>query len=476
MWSEANPRAVRLALGGVAAIYAVAFASLIAQLRPLLGARGLTPITDVVGAHDPVHGFVAAPSLLWLPGFATDGVMLALGWTGLVVAVLLVAVVARSPDLPPEGTSPIPPGVIAGGFALLWVLYLSFAQLGDRWYGYGWETLLLEAGMLTTVLAATRSQLVLLYYRWLTFRLMFGAGLIKIRGDACWRDLTCLRYHFETQPIPNPLSWYLHHLPTWVLDAGVGWNHVIELVVPWGLLVPKTRRVAAWLVVHFQAMLILSGNLAFFNWLTLAICLPIAFDEPPGRSTVTGYRKGIATLYAGLVTILSFGPTLNMLSPGQQMNASFDRLHLVNTYGAFGSVGRTRNEILLEGFDGAEWRAWEFPFKPGATDRIPGIIAPFQPRLDWQMWFAAMQPPDQNVWLIHLLYQLLEGRASAKALLANDPFPDSPPLRVRAELYGYRFTEPGEPGWWHRERIGPYLPAFDLDDPDLQRLAAERGW
>lgn len=466
MWSAAPPKALRVAFGGIAGIYVVAFASLVAQVEPLLGAGGLTPVAAVVTSMPAGEGFAEAPSLLWAPGLHSDRALLALAWAGLALAAGLVAwsVSGRPSRLP------------AIGFGALWAIYLSFVQLGDRWYGYGWETLLLEAGALTTVLAATRSRAVLLLYRWLTFRLMFGAGLIKVRGDSCWRDLTCLRYHFETQPIPNPVSWYLHHLPTGVLDAGVAWNHVVELVVPWGLFLPRTRRVAAWLIVHFQAMLIVSGNLSFLNWLTLAICLPIAFDAGTGEGVVGRPTRWLVGAYGALVLGLSVQPTLNLLSPGQRMNASFDRLHLVNTYGAFGSVGRERDEVILLGFDGRAWKEWELPFKPGAVDRMPGVIAPFQPRLDWQIWFAAMQSPARNTWLVHLLYQLLLGRESAKSLLANDPFPDAPPLEVRADLYRYRFTDPGEPGWWKRERLGAYLRPFSAKDPDLLVLAAEEGW
>lgn len=469
-------------MGGIAGIYLVAFVSLAVQVLPLLGAHGLSPIADAVAIGSRLDGFVESPSLLWIPGFADDNALITLGLAGIALSVLALALVAIEIRHPRVRMAQGPV------FFTLWLLYLSFVQLGDRWYGYGWETLLLEAGMLTTILALTRTELVLWLYRWLTFRLMFGAGLIKVRGDECWRDLTCLRYHFETQPIPNPLSWYLDHLPHAILDFGVGWNHFVELIVPWGLFHPRTRRWSAWIIVHFQAMLILSGNLAFLNWLTLAICLPIAFHTPRAHDPVPSpadiskvtssvfIRRGMAIGYAGLVAALSVAPTVNLFSPGQRMNASFDRLHLVNTYGAFGTVGKTRDEIILEGYDGHDWKAWDFPFKPGDPMRRPPIIAPFQPRLDWQIWFAAMESPRQNLWLVHLLYQLLEGQASAKSLLANDPFPDAPPQRVRADLYRYRFTAPGEPGWWHRDRLGAYLPAFDLSDPGLQQLAQQEGW
>ncbi len=462
--------ALRAALLGVAGIYVVAFASLLVQLGPLLGSKGLTPIAEAVGAYPAGEGFLLAPSLLWFVN--SDAILTALaclGLTGSILAVFLSAPIRN----PHSGAVSRPAlGLL---FAGLWAIYLSFVQLGDRWYGYGWETLLLEAGALTAVLAATGSGAILWLYRWLAFRLMFGAGMIKVRGDDCWRDLTCLRYHFETQPIPNPLSWSLHQLPPWILDAGVVWNHVVELIVPWGLFHPRARPVSAWILVLFQAMLIVSGNLAFLNWLTLAICVPVALDRPGTAPPIEGWRRGFTTAWLALVAILSIGPAWNLVSSDQRMNASFDRLHLVNTYGAFGSVGRERLEIVLEGWDGENWLAWEFPFKPGDPDRRPPIIAPFQPRLDWQIWFAAQQPPGRNLWLVHLLYQLLTGQPGPKSLLANDPFPDGPPLRVRADLYRYTFTDTG-PDWWDRERQGAYLPAFDLDDPGIQQIAAEQGW
>lgn len=466
-------------LRGLAGIYAVAFTSLLVQLEPLLGSRGLTPVRRFL---DQLEGTPAStlPTLFWLD--AADGTLTAAALAGLALALAALAGVAH-----------------AALWAALWALYLSFCNVGQIWYGYGWEILLLEAGFLAIFLSPVRSVgvgpspvpvAVLWLYRWLVFRLMFGAGLIKIRGDPCWRELTCLDTHFETQPLPNPLSWAFHHLPPPLLHAMTAWNHVVELIVPFLFFGPRpARRLAVAVTIHFQATLILSGNLSFLNWLTIVLCLPALDDGWLGRVSPRRWREGMtdarpgrarraasAALVVG-VAVLSVEPVGNLLSPGQRMNASFSAWRLVNTYGAFGSVGRERTEVILEGTaDGERWLAYEFPFKPGDPARRPPVIAPFQPRLDWQIWFAAQQAPSQNLWLVHLVDQLLRGEPGAAALLAHDPFPDRPPRAIRAEWYRYRFTEPGEAGWWHRERLGPYVRPLTVDDPLLVELRAELGW
>jgi hypothetical protein len=173
---------------------------------------------------------------------------------------------------------------------------------------------------------------------------------------------------------------------------------------------------------------------------------------------------------------------VNLASPGQVMNTSFDSLDLVNTYGAFGTVGRERDEIVFEGTrdavpsDSSEWLAYEFPAKPGNPMRRPAIVAPYQPRLDWSIWFAAMSTPDQYPWTLHFIWKLLHRDRGVLKLLANDPFPGSPPRWIRASYYRYEFARPGEPGWWRRTRLGAWLPPLSLDDPQLRRLAGERDW
>jgi hypothetical protein len=337
--------------------------------------------------------------------------------------------------------------------------------------------------------------------RWLIARVMLGAGLIKLRGDTCWRDLSCLFYHYETQPIPNPLSGFFHRLPHPVLRLGVAFNHVAELGAPW-LMLPgrRARAVGGLLMLGFQGVLILSGNLSFLNWLTivpilacfddemLARVLPrplVARAERAAAAAVPSRAQRVASFaLAGLVGLLSIGPVLNLLSSRQVMNTSFDRLSLVNSYGAFGTVGRERDEIVFEGTgdavlgEGTVWKAYEFPCKPGDPLRRPCVVSPLQPRLDWQIWFAAMATPAEYPWTLHFVWKLLQGDRGVLRLLANDPFPDAPPRFVRAQLYRYAFAPTDDPSgaWWTRRLIGPWLRPLSADDPLLREALIRRGW
>src|SRR6185503_9077782 len=252
-------------------------------------------------------------------------------------------------------------------------------------------------------------------------------------------------FHYETQPNPNVFSWYLHQLPAWFHRLEVLFNHLVELVAPWFYFGPRRARlVAGGLTVLFQALLIVSGNVAF----------------------------------------LSLNPVLNILSPGQEMNTSFDPFDLVNTYGAFGSIGRERFEIVLEGTSAespdasAEWREYEFVCKPGDPQRRPCWISPYHHRLDWQMWFAAMPGAGTEPFLVHLVAKLLEDDEGARGLLARDPFGEAPPRFVRARYYRYRFTRPGDPSgaWWTRELVGEYLPPLSREDPRLEEYLRAQGW
>jgi hypothetical protein len=484
-------RFVVLRLLGV--VYLVAFLSAAQQIIPLLGANGLTPIPlflERAASHGA--GFLDLPSVFWLD--ASDRVLVAGAWTGGVLSVAVVLGFAN--------------GLL---MAVLWALYMSYVHVGQTWYGFGWEIQLLETGFLAIFLCAPidprpfpkrppRTAIIWLL-RWLTFRIMLGAGLIKLRGDACWRELTCLYWHYETQPIPNPLSRTLHFMPHWFQKAGVLYNHLTELVAPWFVFWPRlARHVAGTIMVTFQVFLILSGNLSFLNWLTivpvlacfddglLARLLPARIVSAAERARETAEPLRAQQIVAGavvaLVAVLSVAPVQNLLSGRQVMNTSFDPFDLVNTYGAFGSVGQERDEIVLEGTsdasptDDAEWHAYEFPCKPGDPLRRPCMAAPYHYRLDWLMWFAAMSRPEQYPWTLHLVAKLLQNDAGALALLANDPFPDAPPRYVRATLYRYRFAPPGDPSgaWWRRERVGEWLPPLSSDDPRLRRFLRAHGW
>ena len=395
--------------------------------------------------------------------------------------------------------------------ALLWIDYMSFVHIGQDWYGYGWEIQLLETGFLAIFLCPLLDgrpfpkrpppTLVLWLFRWLAFRIFLGAGLIKIRGDSCWRDLTCLDYFYETQPIPNPLSPIFHFLPRSLLRAGVLFNHLTELVSPWFVFGPRTvRHVAGGVMVFFQLMLILGGNLSFLNYLTIVPVLA-CFDDSllrhalPRRIVARAERaqteaeasrgqRIAAVALVVVVGVLSISPIANLLSARQIMNTAFDPLDLVNTYGAFGSVGRERDEIVFEGTRDAEpgpeteWQAYEFPCKPGDPMRRPCVVSPYQPRLAWQLWFAAMSDPDHYPWTVNLVWKLLNADPGALSLVEKNPFPDAPPRWIRAELYRYRFAPWDDPEgrWWRRERIGRWLPPLSKDDPGLRRFLEAEGW
>ncbi len=476
-------------------IYTVAFLVLVNQLRPLIGADGLLPANlylERVGQEFDDRGgaFAALPTLFWFD--ASDGFMQGVAYAGLAGALVVLAGFANAPLL-----------------AVLWFTYLSFCHIGQLFWGYGWESLLLETGFLAVFLPPVLkltpfpehvppSTVMMWLIRWILFRVMFGAGLIKIRGDSCWRDLTCMMFHYETQPLPNAVSWYLYHLPPLVHRLEVLFNHFVELVVPWSLFAPRRLRHAGGLfLVAFQLLLIVSGNLSWLNWLTLTLCVAcfddgvfarffprrlvtrvMHYGDAPGR-----VRRALTYALAALVAYLSIYPVMNMLSPYQAMNASFDRLQIVNTYGAFGSVGRTRDEVILEGTDddtidaSTRWVEYEFKCKPGSVDRRPCIVAPYHYRIDWQIWFAAMSDYAHNPWLVHFIYKLLQGDPQARALLANDPFPNGPKF-IRAELYEYKFTAPGDPSehWWARRRVDEYLPPLARDTPGLLTYLRRYGW
>ena len=458
----------------LALIYLVAFVNAANQFVPLVGARGLLPATRFMQSVP----FPASPSLFY--AFPKDWAFRAAAWLGIAGSCLILSGV-------PQRLGSLAAGAV---WAVLWLLYLSFMNVGQIFYGFGWESLLLEMGFFAMFLggaATPPNRLLFWIWRWTLFRLMFGAGLIKLRGDSCWRDLTCLNYYFETQPMPNALSWYFHWLPEAVHRAGVVFNHIAELGVPFAYFLMQPFAAAAGLVtVVFQGVLIVSGNLSWLNWLTVVLCITTLDDRwwnwlpvhPPAMSPPSDlYQKTMGVVAAG-TALLSIGPALNLLSPGQLMNYSYNPLHIVNTYGAFGSITRERNEIVLEGTSDARvtaqtvWHEYEFRGKPGDPGRRPPQVAPYHLRLDWLMWFAAMSPVPSDPWFPPLMRNILRGDAGTLGLLRGNPFPDHPPRYLRALYYRYRFTTPEEHKqtgmWWQRELLGVYVPPLDLQE--LERL------
>lgn len=456
---------------GVAAIYLIAFVAAALQFRALIGEHGILPVPRFLARQS----FWRAPSLFHLR--YSDRLFAGVSWLG---AALATAVVAGAADLAPLWAAML-------AWLALWVLYLSIVNVGQTWYGFGWESLLLEAGFLMIFLGNDRVAppvLTLWLARLLLFRVEFGAGLIKMRGDPCWRDLTCLYYHHETQPMPGPLSWFFHHLPRPLHRVEVAGNHFAQLVVPFGLFAPQPiASVAAAIVVITQLWLVASGNFAWLNWVTIFLAFS-AIDDPsmarlfpvPAHAGWTAPPLWFAALviaFAGAVLFLTYWPVRNMLSSRQRMNMSFNPFHLVNTYGAFGSIGRVRREVVIEGTDDERitqhtaWQEYEFKGKPGAVNRLPRQWAPYHLRLDWLMWFAAISPGYAGPWLKPFMERLLRNDRPTLRLLRRNPFPDSPPRYVRAQLYEYRFTTFAElrrdRAWWHRTLIGGYVRPLALD-------------
>ncbi|MBI4357987.1 MAG: lipase maturation factor family protein [Candidatus Omnitrophica bacterium] len=464
-------------------IYLIAFLVVVHQFNPLLGERGLLPVKHFLGHVK----FWDAPSIFWLN--SSDRFFLIVGWLGVFLSsIALFGISERF-------------GIFFSGLIwfLLWLLYLSFVNVGQTFYSFGWETLLLETGFLAIFLGSANTappKMVIYLLRWVLFRVMFGAGLIKIRGDECWRDLTCMYYHYETQPIPNPLSWYFHRLAPLVHRASTAFTHFVELVVPFGVFGP--RLIGYWaggFTVAFQVLLILSGNLSWLNYVTLLLCVP-CFDDAflrrfipiniPVTEPIAGLREGMIIALTALVILLSVQPALNLISSGQVMNTSFEPLHLVNTYGAFGSVTKKRMEIIVEGTDekvlteSTKWREYEFRAKPGDVKRMLPIVAPYHLRLDWLMWFAAMGDYRYYPWILNLVGKFLQNDLGALSLIANNPFPDAPPKYIRARLFHYRFTDFKEKkktgAWWVRTYSWDYLPPLSLDNASFKSVLEEQGW
>jgi hypothetical protein len=442
---------------GTAAIFLIAFVAALRQFRALLGSHGLTPIPAFLERTS----FRAAPSVFHL--HYSDRFCAGVCWFGILLAVALLAGVD---DLVPLWAAPLL-------WLTLWAAYLSIVNVGQLWYSFGWESLLLETGFLVAFLgndSVSPPVLVLFAARWLLFRVEFGAGLIKLRGDPCWRDLTCLQYHHETQPLPGPLSWFFHHLPKPLHRIEVAGNHFAQLVVPFALFAPQpVATVAAVVVIVTQLWLVASGNFAWLNWLTIVLAFSaISRDHPGPELPAPTWWVVVVLLFTAATAVLSVGPARNLIARRQRMNASYNPLHLVNSYGAFGSITRYRDELVIEGTDAefldehTQWREYEFKGKPGDVRRLPRQWAPYHLRLDWLMWFAAISSGYGRPWLTRLLHRLLEGDEITLKLLRHNPFPDSPPRFVRVQLYRYRYSTWAQLRrdrvWWQRTLLAPYVP------------------
>ncbi len=413
-----------------------------------MGANGVAPAAETLLAMHNDYGWGAyldVPSLFWL--VPKDACLIALCGLGCLAAGLLAL------------------GLLVRWAALAaYILYLSLVSIGEPFTSFQWDALLLETGFLAIFAG---SALLPLAYRFLLFRLMFESGLVKLTShDENWRNLRALRYHFFTQPLPTPLAYYAQHAPDWLLDSATLAALSIELVTPFALFLParRVRRVAVGLLVGLQMLIALTGNYAFFNLLTAALCLWGLDEEcyarlkhwrPAFQARAAWVNVPVAALLAlGLLQIFDLQPRI------------FRSFEIVNPYGLFAVMTTGRVELIVEGSDDlVNWRAYSFRYKPGDVGRGLPLVAPYQPRLDWQMWFAALGGPQQNPWVRVLVYRLLAGQTEVLELLEPALF-HKPPRAIRIQAYVYSFTEAAkrqrDGKIWQRSLLGTWLRPTSL--------------
>jgi hypothetical protein len=449
-------------LRGLAVIYLIAFASILPQIDGLIGSNGILPAHDYLQSLRSDYGAAAYalfPTLAWI---SSSNVFLhGLAWAGIVLALLLLF-----------GFVPLPAALG------LFLLYLSIDTIGQAFYSFQWDALLLEAGFAALLLTplgfrpsyrSPPSNLAVWVFRFLIFRLMFESGLVKLfSGDPTWRNLTALTYHYETQPLPTPIAWYAHLLPQIVQKFSVIGVFAVELIVPFFFFTTRRfRAVAAWITIGFQLFIALTGNYTFFNLLTILLCVFI-FDVKTERTPWNVRFAGVVLIAIGFIQLFTmFGIVANLPEPLSSMDFRAETYHLVNRYGLFAVMTTSRLEIVIEGSDdGNAWQPYESKYKPGDVNRALPWVAPYQPRLDWQMWFAALSNYQSNPWFEGLMFRLLEGRPEVTSLLASNPFPQKPPRFIRAVTYDYHFTD-----WatrrktgaiWTRTPAGEFFPAVGL--------------
>lgn len=469
-----------LFLRALGCIYLIAFLSLWVQVHGLIGSNGILPADQFLAAvrqQVGTSGYHLVPTLFWLN--PSDLCLHLLCAGGVVLSLVLIA-------------GFFPTWTLVG----LWAFYLSLVSVGQVFLSFQWDVLLLEAGFLaifftplqirdTLSRASQPSRAFLWLSRWLLFRLMFASGFVKLASDEVWRNLTALNYHYETQPLPTSIAWYVHQLPEWFQQISAIGMFAVELVIPFLIFAPRRLRTAGCIgLVGLQILIILTGNYCFFNLLTIALCLLLIDDVTWKRFLPKRLMPSIRLLEQsshryrriciGVVAVLLF-----LLSDLRFSGQLFREIQLpdvawitpfrsVNTYGLFADMTESRPEIIVEGSsDRITWKTYEFRWKPGDLTTAPKWVAPHQPRLDWQMWFAALQGDYQNTyWFLNFMGSLLRGNPEVLKLLADNPFPDTPPRYVRATLYNYRFTDfatkRSDGMWWDREWSRIYCPAISL--------------
>ncbi len=474
-------------LKAIGVVYFMAFCSLWVQIDGLIGSDGLLPVSEylnqIAKRYEGLEYYLV-PSLTWVN--SSDLMLHGLCWLGMILSVLLIVGLA--------------PALL---LAILWILYLSLVSVGQVFLSYQWDSLLLEAGFLAIFFAPWRwwpkvksepapSRIILVLFWFLLFRLMFSSGMVKLlSGDEAWLNMTALLYHYETQPLTNWVAWYVHQMPMWFHKFSCLMMFLIELLVPFLIFTPRRPRfLACILLISLQILILITGNYGFFNYLSIALCLLLIDDVYWRQLLPQRWRTGTYTLFqnpmecfpkrylnrgVGFCVLMLgvFYLYLLCFRGGYFVQPMIDVIriiqpfHIVNNYGLFAVMTKERPEIIIQGsMDGEEWKSYEFHYKVGDPSRAPGFAAPHMPRMDWQMWFAALENYQQNRWLIKLQEKILLGNQTVLEHFQHNPFPDNPPLFIRAVVYDYKFTnfeERKESGnWWKRSFEGSYNPALRL--------------
>jgi predicted DCC family thiol-disulfide oxidoreductase YuxK len=453
-------------------IYLSAFVSFGVQAQGLVGSHGILPLAQMVNflaSRFGLERFFLIPMVFWWN--ASDFAIQSVCWAG--AGLSLLVVLNLRPRL---------------GLFLLYVLYLSLLYGGQVFMAYQWDTFLLEAGFLALLLSVATTPGIWLL-RWLLFRFMFMSGVVKLlSGDPHWWNLSALSYHFLTQPLPTPLAWYAAHLPPRVLKFATGGTFLVELALPFLIFCPRRLRfVGGFGILLLQSCILITGNYNWFNLQTMLLCLPL-FDDAalrmilphrlirllPARAEDSAPRRGVTAIVGALALLIVFSSIVEMDerfggSPPvavQAVDRLIEPLHIVSSYGLFAVMTTQRDEIIIEGSDdGVEWREYDFRYKPGDVARRPRWNIPHQPRLDWQMWFAALDDPRRLPWFGQFIRRLLENEPAVTALLERNPFPDKPPRYVRARFYDYTYSDSTEKAkgiWWDRRLLGLYFPEAHL--------------
>ncbi len=477
-------------LRALGVIYLIAFVSLWTQVPGLIGHNGILPeqdfMAEVKQAFDSqqfgLEEFCLAPTLCWFD--TSDNFLYFQCAVGTLLSVFLIFEIAPVLSL-----------------ALLWLLYLSLTTVGGSFLEFQWDNLLLETGFLSIFFAPLRwlpglsreappSRIVLWLLRLLLFKLMFSSGAVKLTsGDPNWHNLTALTFHYYTQPLPTWVGWFANQSPLWFMKFSCVIMFIIELGAPFLFFAPRRIRfIGAIALAFLQILILLTGNYCFFNLLALALCvllfddfafqkiMPARFNRREAHKKLThwwfNFTLPLAALFIAisfLQIVVIFGVRNSLLYPIACVGGRIAPFRTINDYGLFRVMTTARHEIIVQGSnDGVHWLDYEFKYKPCDIHRRPGFIAPHQPRLDWQMWFAALGDYRQNPWFENFCVRLLQGSPPVLALLEKNPFPAKPPHYIRAELYNYQFTTFAERratgAWWKREYLGEYLPPVSLPE------------